>query len=170
MGCHALLQGILLTQRLNPHLLLWRVDSSPLHPPGSPRSPSTGTDRLARARLILRLKLEDSRMVFATASLPCPRGRMSSQKRPVSVFQVSSSRLPTLRETLHDEQAGLSWALFKLLLVPWSVRSCVQPLRVKPPFSPAPWDSQRQAPLTSKAECPGGSSSWHKTLRLGTLM
>ena len=35
-GCHALLQGIFLTPRLNPHILLWQVDSSPLRPPGKP--------------------------------------------------------------------------------------------------------------------------------------
>ena len=37
--CHALFQGIFLTQGSNPqllHLLLWQVDSSPLEPPGRP--------------------------------------------------------------------------------------------------------------------------------------
>ena len=29
MGCHALLQGIFLTQRLSPHLLQWQADSLP---------------------------------------------------------------------------------------------------------------------------------------------
>ena len=40
-GCHALLQGIFLTQGLNPHLLcltLWRMGSLPLAPPGKPKS------------------------------------------------------------------------------------------------------------------------------------
>ena len=39
MGCHALLQGIFLTQGSNPHLLgplHWWVDSLPLAPPGKP--------------------------------------------------------------------------------------------------------------------------------------
>ena len=38
VGCHALLQGIFPTQGLNPslsHLLLWQVDSLPLHHLGS---------------------------------------------------------------------------------------------------------------------------------------
>ena len=38
-GCHALLQGILLTQGLNPcvlGLLHWQVGSLPLLPPGKP--------------------------------------------------------------------------------------------------------------------------------------
>ena len=34
--CHALLQGIFLTQGLNPYLLLWQVGSFPLAPPGNP--------------------------------------------------------------------------------------------------------------------------------------
>ena len=39
MGCHALLQGIFVTQELNPnilHLLHWQVDSLPLVPCGKP--------------------------------------------------------------------------------------------------------------------------------------
>ena len=39
VGFHALLQGIFLTQGLNPHLLCvldWQADSSPLVPPGKP--------------------------------------------------------------------------------------------------------------------------------------
>ena len=39
MGCHALLQGIFLTQGLNPSLLPilhWQVGSLPLAPPGKP--------------------------------------------------------------------------------------------------------------------------------------
>jgi len=41
MGCHALLQGIFLTQQLNPHLLCllhWQVGSLPLAAPGKPVS------------------------------------------------------------------------------------------------------------------------------------
>ena len=40
MGCHALLQGIFLTQGLNPHLLhllQWQAGSLPLAQPGKPR-------------------------------------------------------------------------------------------------------------------------------------
>ena len=36
MGCHGLLQGIFWTQRLNPGLLHWQVDSLPLTPPEKP--------------------------------------------------------------------------------------------------------------------------------------
>ena len=36
MGCHALLQGIFWTQRLNSGLLHWQVDSLPLMPLGKP--------------------------------------------------------------------------------------------------------------------------------------
>jgi len=36
MGCHFLLQGIFLTQGLNPCLLHWQVDSLPLSHQGSP--------------------------------------------------------------------------------------------------------------------------------------
>ena len=39
VGCHALLQGIFLTQGLNPrclHLLCWQAGSLPLTPPGKP--------------------------------------------------------------------------------------------------------------------------------------
>ena len=41
MGCHALLQGIFLTQGLNQRLLCllhWQADSLPLAPPGKPDS------------------------------------------------------------------------------------------------------------------------------------
>ena len=41
VGCHALLQGIFLTQGPNPgplHLLCWQLGSSPLVPPGKPCS------------------------------------------------------------------------------------------------------------------------------------
>ena len=40
VGCHALYQGILLTQRLNScllHLLHWQAGSLPLASPGKPR-------------------------------------------------------------------------------------------------------------------------------------
>ena len=36
VGCHFLLQGIFLTQELNPSLLHWQVGSSPLAPPRKP--------------------------------------------------------------------------------------------------------------------------------------
>ena len=39
MGCHFLLQGVFLTQKLNPHLLHllhWQAGSLPLAPPGKP--------------------------------------------------------------------------------------------------------------------------------------
>ena len=36
VGCHALLQGILLTQGSNPRLLHWQMGSLPLVPPGKP--------------------------------------------------------------------------------------------------------------------------------------
>ena len=45
MGCHALLQGIFLTQGSNSRLLCllhWQVGSLPLAPPGTPRPPSQG--------------------------------------------------------------------------------------------------------------------------------
>ena len=45
VGCHALLQGILPTQRSNPcllHLLSWQVDSLPLAPLGKPQTGSIG--------------------------------------------------------------------------------------------------------------------------------
>ena len=37
MGCHALLQGIFLTQGWNPGLMHWQVDSLPLSHQGSPK-------------------------------------------------------------------------------------------------------------------------------------
>ena len=36
MGCHTLLQGIVLTQGLNHSLLHWQAGSSALAPPGKP--------------------------------------------------------------------------------------------------------------------------------------
>ena len=45
VACHFLLQGILPSQRLNPHLLrplYWQADSLPLAPPGKPRLPAKG--------------------------------------------------------------------------------------------------------------------------------
>ena len=39
VGCHALLQGIFLTQGLKPCLLHWQVDSLPLMPPGKQPPP-----------------------------------------------------------------------------------------------------------------------------------
>ena len=44
VGCHFLLQGIFLTQGLNPHLLHWQVDSLPL---SHQRSPSSGLDSIS---------------------------------------------------------------------------------------------------------------------------
>ena len=41
VGCHALLQGIFLTQGSNPslfHLLHWQVGCLPLLPPGKPKT------------------------------------------------------------------------------------------------------------------------------------
>jgi len=53
VGCHTFLQGIFMTQGLDPrllHLLHWQADSLPLAPPGkehSPNTPSTHSDCLA---------------------------------------------------------------------------------------------------------------------------
>ena len=41
VGCHALLQGIFLTQESNSHLLHWQADSLPAEPPGKPLLKST---------------------------------------------------------------------------------------------------------------------------------
>ena len=38
VGCHALFQGIFLTQGLNSYLLYWQAGSLPLAPPGKPLS------------------------------------------------------------------------------------------------------------------------------------
>ena len=43
LGCHALLQGIFLTQGSNPCLLPWQVGSLPLAPPGKPSLPRTSS-------------------------------------------------------------------------------------------------------------------------------
>ena len=40
VGCHALLQGIFLTQGLNLHLLHWQMGSLPPVPPGKPHKES----------------------------------------------------------------------------------------------------------------------------------
>ena len=40
VGCHAILQGIFLTQRSNPGLLHWQTDSLPAEPPERERSES----------------------------------------------------------------------------------------------------------------------------------
>ena len=45
VACHFLIQGILPSQRLNPHLLrplYWQADSLPLAPPGKPQLPAEG--------------------------------------------------------------------------------------------------------------------------------
>ena len=42
VGCHFLLQGIFLTQELNPRLLFWQADSLPLSHQGSLLSHSKG--------------------------------------------------------------------------------------------------------------------------------
>ena len=57
VGCHALLQGIFLTQGLNPHLLCllhWRVSSSSLVPPGKPiqHSSHMGNKRMWNTSII----------------------------------------------------------------------------------------------------------------------
>ena len=51
MGCHFFLQGMFLTQGLNPHLrcfLNWQVDSLPLHHQGSPMKVSQANRRMDR--------------------------------------------------------------------------------------------------------------------------
>ena len=41
VGCHALLQGMFLTQGSNLHLLHWQAGSLPLAPPGKPHVESS---------------------------------------------------------------------------------------------------------------------------------
>ena len=57
MGCHFLLQGILLTQRSNPHivhLLHWQADSLPLCHLGSPIWNSNSTTEYPKKTTILK--------------------------------------------------------------------------------------------------------------------
>ena len=43
VGCRALLQGIFLTQELNPNLLNWHMDSLLSEPPGEPKNTGVGS-------------------------------------------------------------------------------------------------------------------------------
>ena len=51
VGCHFLLQGIFLTQGLNPGLLYWQVDSLPSESPGKHRNEVRSSQMFARTRL-----------------------------------------------------------------------------------------------------------------------
>ena len=62
VGCHALLQGIFLTQGSNPHLLCllyWQTGSLPLVPPGKP------AQGLGKSNLILFGSILISRYAFS---------------------------------------------------------------------------------------------------------
>ena len=59
VGCHAILQGIFLTQGLNPcllHLLHWQAGSLPLMPPGKPHGKEVPITNCMRGRLLLQEK------------------------------------------------------------------------------------------------------------------
>ena len=55
VGCHALLQGIFLTEGSNPYLLCllhWQADSLPIAPPGKPPKPEwSGVKRMGGGKL-----------------------------------------------------------------------------------------------------------------------
>ena len=80
VGCHALLQGIFLTQGSNLHLLyflLWQAGSLPLVPPGKPKESSTNSysplGLCFRCYLSLRLALANLSKIshpLMTAHLP----------------------------------------------------------------------------------------------------
>ena len=89
----------------------------------------------------------------------------------IYVLRVSTSCLLPLWETLQDQQVILTQDLFKLLLLTWvpeCVRFCVCPLRVESLFPTTLW--LFEALLAFKDKCFGGSSSEHRTPRLGSLM
>ena len=78
MGCYALLQGIFLTQGLNPHLLSllhWQVDSLPLVPPGKP--------------LLIRTGM----LLFCTSSWPAETLGHPQPKLPLKVKLVHSAQV-----------------------------------------------------------------------------
>ena len=82
VGCHALLQGIFLTQGLNLHLLCllcWRVGSLPLAPPGKPNQQWDPTDwsvsvlsRFSRVQLFATLCTVARQASEYWSGLPCP--------------------------------------------------------------------------------------------------
>ena len=71
-GCHALLQGIFLTQGSNLCLLHWQEDSLPLSHQGSPLRPSVHTLFRNRHRPLLTQQAPNHHPSAGTRGLPWP--------------------------------------------------------------------------------------------------
>ena len=98
-GCHALLQGIIRTQELNPHLLCllhWQVGSFPLVPPGMPYlSNSTKTAKLKMYAFGITLNIMNFRIksgFFFLCTALCP-----------NVGKPMSCDLPACRQLLWSQ-------------------------------------------------------------------
>ena len=109
VGYHALLQGIFLTQGLNPHLLLWQADPLPRAPHGKlsgegrpckgegPPRPSTAGTGVGRVP-VLRLTCSET-CAFPSRSFQT-QGRLLELLENLSSLDNSHHQLFTLRFSL----------------------------------------------------------------------
>jgi len=86
VGCHALLQGIFLTQGSNPHLLCllhMQVDSLPLSPPGKPNALyQIRSDQISHSVVSNSLRPHESQ--HSRPPCPSPTPGVHSDSRPSS--------------------------------------------------------------------------------------
>ena len=79
VGCHFLLQGIFLTQRWNPHLLNWQVDSLPLSHQGIPLP----APLLLFSCLVVSNTLRPHGLQHARLPCPSPSPEVYQSSRPL---------------------------------------------------------------------------------------
>ena len=95
VGCHALLQGIFLTQGSNPHLLHWQVDSLPLS------------------------HLESPKLLFPIFNLDL----RSSQAKSERLFNRGGERGHCSPAIIHSSIHSLAFSMIQWMLALWSLIS-----------------------------------------------
>ena len=100
MDCHAILQGIFLTQRSNPHplgLLHWQMGSLPLAPPGKPTLVSWLSSFLTRSsshnNSVKRLVRQGSQKSHICWGSQGANGLVLCASRSFSLWPISASSL-----------------------------------------------------------------------------
>ena len=125
MDCHFLLQGIFLTQELNPSLLHWQADSLPLSHLGSPKTHANCSDSTHESKLSASQSTGDTE-TFSLSSTKSSEGPLNTRGRDDEricqgisqegwlVQSMTSSVLPLLTTGTHPCRHTPTPVLIKL--------------------------------------------------------
>ena len=94
MGCHLLLQGIFLTQGLNPDLSHMREDSLPSEPPGKPTEREM--EALNGKRSLQSKRASCPSLTYSPPKVPIPKGSFKDVNEYIKINMKCNSSVAFL--------------------------------------------------------------------------